>query len=274
MGACGCTALACAIYLAGTVLDMTPAERIIRTTVATLSPGSSPSVLLSTADRESKFHADAIRFDKDGEGKVFLRDREKMQANGSPYTADKYYDDWAVSSGLYQLMAPYEVQRWRADAHPKVLLNPIISTILAMRKVNRIIGLGAKDAMDIRMVWAFGPKGLNIEHDDKRYTDRVALEEKRWANLGLPGSPFDPVRKFAGVGTGPTSEQASQLARLTAILGGQSESESETETNPIPDRNASIWPYVAMASGGVIFYLAWQKTRRLPTSRGALAPTF
>lgn len=239
---------------------MSPGERVIRTVIATLSPGTSPNVLLSTAKRESAFQADAARINKDGEGEVFLRDREKLKAAGSPYTGDEYFDDWAGSFGLFQLMAPYEVQRWRPDAHPRVLFNPVISTILAMRKVNRILNLGANNAVDIRMVWAFGPKGLDIAQDDDRYVQRVASETKRWSDLGLSGSPLDPVRKFANVGTGPNAEQESQLVRLTNILGGKLPG-GETTTPTTSGKKPSLWPLVAVGTVGVVAYFAWQTSK-------------
>ena len=237
---------------------MNPNERVVRTVVATLSPGASPNVLVSAARRESNWHADAVG-DVEIARDVFLRDRAKLAANGSPYTSDADIAAWSGSFGLFQLMAPYEVQRWRKDAHPSVLLNPIVSTILAMRKVNRIIDLGAQNAVDIRMVWAFGPDGLDIPHDDDRYVQRVESETKRWRDLGLSGSPLDPVRKFQGVGTGPTNDQAAQVARLTSILGGKLPG-GETNTTPATKR-PSVWPLVAVGAVGVVAYFAWQTSK-------------
>jgi hypothetical protein len=236
-----------------------------------------PDPLVSIAKRESGFNHLAIG-DREIAAKVFERDKDKIEAKGSPWTADP--DAWAGSFGLFQLMAPYEVQRWRADAHPSVLFHPVISTILAMRKWNRAIALGARNAVDVRMVWAFGGDGLEIPHDDERYTSRVASERKRWRELKLSGDPLDPVRPFEGAGTLQTANQQSQARKVCERLGislvatpdrnWTPHSGTTPDVDPVrpiqPAGSGSGALVLGMAAAGAVAWLAWQ-TQAQPSRR-------
>jgi hypothetical protein len=253
---------------------MTPNELAIRITVAVVTGGTGdPDPLISIAKRESNFNHLAVG-DEEIAAKVFDRDREKIRDKGSPWTDDP--DAWAGSFGLFQLMAPYETQRWRADAHPSVLFHPVIATILAMRKWNRAIDLGAQNAVDVRMVWAFGGDGLAIDKADERYTTRVASERKRWRDLGLPGDPLDPVKRFANAGTVTTANQQSQARTASERLGISLVStpdrhwEPHTNTTPETDdptpntspRPSSLPWILGAVSIGAVAWIAWQKQPR------------
>ena len=198
---------------------MTPNELAIRTTVAVVTESTGdPSPLISIAKRESNFHHLAVG-DVRIASRVFERDREKIKAKGSPWADSP--DLWAGSFGLFQMMAPYETQWWRVDAPPWILKHPVVATILAMRKWNRIIALGAKNPVDVRMVWAYGPDGLAIPKNDERYQSRVKSERQRWASLGLSGDPATmPATKYLGAGMGgETSTQEADLHEICRRLG-------------------------------------------------------
>jgi hypothetical protein len=254
---------------------MTPNELAIRITVAVVTGGTgNPDPLVSIAKRESAFNHLAIG-DETIAAEVFERDREKIRENGSPWTDDP--DAWAGSFGLFQLMAPYETQRWRADAHPSVLFHPVIATILAMRKWNRAIALGAQNAVDVRMVWAFGGDGLDIAKTDERYTSRVASERKRWRDLGLSGDPLDEVRPFANAGTVQTANQQGQARTASERLGislvttpprnwqPHESNDPHTDTDQVPASRPSSLPWIlGAASIGAVAWIAWQHAQPRP----------
>lgn len=249
---------------------MTPNELAIRLVVAIVTSGTgNPEPLISIAQRESNFSHTAIG-DVEIAAQVFERDREKLARNGSPWTDDP--DAWAGSFGLFQLMAPYETQRWRADAHPSVLFHPVISTILAMRKWNRALALGARNAVDVRMVWAYGGDGLDIPHDDERYTSRVTSERKRWRKLGLSGDPLDPVEPYAGAGTVETATQQEQAGQAAKKLGLRLAETPPRDWRPSNSTTGDMSDTPAAARGSAapivlgvasaLLLLAWQAQRR------------
>jgi len=244
--------------------------------------------LISIADRESRFVHQAIGDVAIAAG-VFDRDKQKIKDRGSPWTEQP--ELWAGSFGLFQLMAPYEVQKWAVAAKPNVLFHPVISTITAMRKWNRCIDLGAKTPVDVRMVWAYGGSGLKIPKDDNRYTERVTSERDRWKKLGLAGDPATiPAKRFAGAGVGPQTGQNELAELISKRLGlradvippanwtvspattDETETETETKTETATaetSRAMTIALVAAIAVGG--FYL-WQTTKK--SSRIApLAPS-
>lgn len=252
---------------------MTPNELAIRITVAVITGGTgNADPLVSIAKRESNFNHLAIG-DRATALAVFERDREKIREKGSPWTDDT--EAWAGSMGLFQFMAAYETQKWRVDAHPSVLFHPVIATIMAMRKWNRAIDLGAENSVDVRMVWAFGADGLQIPRSDKRYTSRVELERKRWRLLGLSGDPLDPVDKFANAGTVQSANQQNQVRAASERLGisavtipdrhwqpHDANLDPETETDTTPASRPSSLPWIlGIASVGAVAWVTWQQTQ-------------
>jgi len=258
-------------------------EKAIRATVRAFAGAADPKPLIAMADRESGWSNVAIG-DIDAAAGVFERDREKIKKNGSPWTDDPSL--WAGSYGLFQLMAPYEVQKWRGDAHPHLLFHPVISTILALRKWNRAYAINERErgdrpnTVDQRMIWAYGQKGATIKRDDKRYTDRVQLERDRWSKLGFTGDPLDPVQKYPAAGTGPQNDQQEKLIEICRELGlnpakappwnwiagadntGDDETETETETETTSESGPSMAPILATIAGGALCLLAWQMSKK------------
>lgn len=212
-----------------------------------------PDAFFSIADRETggTWHHWA-RGDLDIAPGVFERDREDIRAKGNPWTDDASL--WDGSYGLFQLMAPYYTQIWSADAHPWVLHHPVSSTVVAARLWNRAIAKGAVTPIDVRMVWAYGPKGLNISHDDARYVQRVNSERERWQKLGIPGDPAEvDARSFglAAFGTGPQADQNQRLAGIARYLGISTDpSEPPPEDWEVAEGATPDDPPVATRRGG------------------------
>lgn len=259
-------------------------QRVIIETVAAWTNGQGdPYPLISIADRESAFVNTAVG-DESIAADVFARDRDKL-AQLNPWTDDPSL--WAGSFGLYQLMAPYEVQRWAVDAHPHVLFNPVIATVVAMRRWNRAINLGAKTPVDVRMVWAYAQSGLDIPHDDPRYTSRVESERKRWKKLGLSGDPATiEAAPFAGAGTGPQTGQNAKFKAIATMLGmstnplnypgsdwtPQTNTDTSEHDDVAADTSSRGWGFglAAICLGGAAFLL-WQ-TQQNPSKSSLLAP--
>lgn len=197
---------------------------IIRATVQRYSSAGSAGaeMLIRIAERESGLTPTAVG-DREIARKVWLRDQEKIRAEGNPWWADG--ERWAGSFGLYQLMAPYMVRYWDPRADPYVLFDPVVSTIVAMRLANRAWELGARDFVSARIIWAYGPDGLRrhppgSEQWQRRYEDKwsVVSGERnpplpRFAGVGAPGTPAFALQSG---GARPTLSIA--LAAVAALV--------------------------------------------------------
>lgn len=181
-----------------------------------------PAPLISIAKRESGLSTSAVGDVSNGTAaKSWARNKKRFVAAGNPWTDQDQI--WEQSIGLYQMMPANVIDKWDIKSDPRILFDPVITTIVACRLFNRAVDLAQKNgnptptAVDVRMLWAFGPKGLDIAKTDERYLDRVTSERKRWKELGLAGDPASiPAAAFhlESFGTGPQPNQNEISARI------------------------------------------------------------
>lgn len=191
--------------------------RAIAETVNTFSPGGNPGWLLSFARRESGYNHMArakSQADATGAEKAWQRNKSQFVAQGNPWISD-IEKAWLTSWGLYQLMTPNQLQRWSWTAHPRVLQNPVVATVIAARLFNRAAQRGAKNLCDVREIWATG----NLTgKGGAKYRERCESERNRFALLGLPVDAVDwPLSKW-GMGGFGTKDAINQndLYRVVA----------------------------------------------------------
>ncbi len=182
------------------------AMQAITDTVAAVTGGhGDPRMLHAIALRESGLRPDALGDQKNGTAAAaYARAKEGIRKAGNPYWDDA--SAWSASYGLFQLMAPYWTRLADPMAHPSVLLDPGVSTRVAARMVNRAAAAGARDWHDVRMFWAFGPKGLQIPRDDERFASRVNSTRGHLAKLGYPLDLADrqiSAASLSSFGVGP-----------------------------------------------------------------------
>lgn len=175
------------------------------------SPGADPAGLVSIAKRESAGNPNAIGDETIAPG-VYERLRDELREMGNPWADDP--SRWGGSFGLFQLMAPYFARLWHPKADPHELFDPLKATVVAGRLWNRAVRLGAKDPVEVRLVWAFGPKGLQHRPGSPEYDDRLASERKRFASLGYPADYATRSAAsfgYQGFGTEPDDSQFAKL---------------------------------------------------------------
>jgi hypothetical protein len=190
----------------------------IRRTVDTWTGGKgNADPLVAIAHRESGFNAEA-KGDLKRAKAAWQRNKPKFVKWENPYTGDDAL--WVLSGGLYGLMPANMMQSWDPKADPRLIFDPVISTVLAARLWNRALDLGAKTAVDVRMVWAFGPKGLDIPKTAAQYRSRVDLERARWKKLGLAGDPARDSAEMFGLEAFGTSQQDMQFDLAQKVRGG------------------------------------------------------
>lgn len=202
----------------------------IASTVNAFAPGGDPAGLMSIADRESAFKPGAIG-DKGIAPGVYEKERAELRAMGNPY-ADQP-ELWGGSFGLYQLMAPYWARVWDPKANPQILFSPWVATVTAMRIWNKAVKAGAKNIVQVRLYWGYGPKGIkNYPEGTKQYDERMASEKKRFAKLGYsPAYAMKPASSFGygPAGTGPSVKQA---AVVKSIMNGETTPATDTTDGP------------------------------------------
>lgn len=205
-------------------------QQIIATIVATVAAWTggrgNPGPLLSIAARESAFNPDA-RGDTGANGaaaRAWERERPKFAL--SPWENDNAR--WQASLGLFQLMPANYLPIWDRMADPWVLLDPVIATVVAARALNRAQRFGADTVLDARMIWAFGPRGVLIPHNDARYISRLASERARLRKLNLdPALATAPLSSLGleEFGQGPQEGQDERAASIRGV--------SETPRDPV-----------------------------------------
>lgn len=168
--------------------------------------------LIRIAERESRLHADAVGDKKIG-ASVWEGQQDRLRADGNPW-ADRP-DRWVGSTGLYQLMSPYYLRLWDPKADPHVLFDPYVATVTAARLWNRAVQAGAKNFVEVRLFWGYGPSGLQYGPDSEPYKKRM---QSKWSvvdgRLNPPVSMYD----YSAFGTGP---QAGQEQRIADVRGGK-----------------------------------------------------
>lgn len=203
--------------------------------------------LISIADRESAFNPKA-EGDMGVAAKVWEREKPRFERLGNPWTHLDH--DWSASRGLYQLMVPYHLPKWDEHAHPLVLENPVVATIVAARLFNTAHRMGAKTPVDVRMVWAFGGDGLRIDHTDSRYVTRLKMETERMEKLGFPGSlATEPLvnLKLKAFGTDHQNGQEAKANALSEVLGFGPIIGQDDTVDP-PTSKSSLVPLLAIGA--------------------------
>lgn len=250
----------------------------IQNTVQAFSPGGDPRWLFAFAQRESNFaHAARAKSEADASGarKAWIRQRPKYEKHGNPHV-DEFENNWLTSWGLLQLMAPYHVQRWSWKAHPAVLINPVINTVIGARLFNRAVQLGAENIVDVRQMWGTG----SPNRVEPGWSKRKASVQKRFASLGLPSDAWDwPLERWGmqGFGLGEQSDQLGKYQGVAEVLGLNATPDLPTPpdwripagTDPggdVPDAGAidtaSLLAAVALAAGGAALLWGFRARRR------------
>jgi hypothetical protein len=205
---------------------MTPRQQkvidMIRKTVAVWTDGrGNADPLISIAWRESRLTPSAAGDIKNGTAAIaWRRNKAKFVAAKNPWANEDKL--WEQSIGLYQLMPANMIDKWHMQADPRILFDPIVATVVAARLWNKTIAMGAKTPVDVRMVWAYGPKGLDFDHASPQYMQRVESEREKWRELGLSG---DPARvsaqsfNLASFGAWPQKNQNSIVAQIRGDVG-------------------------------------------------------
>lgn len=212
--------------------------RAIQETVKWFAPGGDWRGLHVFATRESAMNHNAVAqhpSDAAGAERAWkARMRDKYIANGNPYvTTDRMHSNaggWWNSFGLYQMMAPYHVQRWSWQSPPSILFHPVIATVIAARLWNRGVQLGARNLCDLRSFWKYGRLG-----NDPDYDKRCASLRERLGRMGYPQSlATKPLASFglASFGRAPTSGQAEMARDVSDVLGLPSSGMPEPEWTP------------------------------------------
>jgi hypothetical protein len=179
----------------------------INNTVSRFSPGGDPRWMFAFAERESGFnHAARAKSEADAAGarKAWIRQKPKYIDHGSAHVQE-IEDNWLTSWGLFQLMAPYHIQRWSWTAHPNVLINPVTATVIAGRLFNRAQQLGAKNIVDVRQLWGTG----SVKRVEPGWSKRKESLQARFKRHGLPDDAWDwPLEKWGMRGFGTKSDTA------------------------------------------------------------------
>ena len=199
--------------------------RAIQETVNWFAPGGDWRGLYLFAMRESGMNHYAVAqhpADAKGAERAWkARMRDKYIAHGNPYvTSDRMHSGeggWWNSYGLYQLMAPYHVQRWSWTASPSVLFHPVIATVIAARLWNRGVQLGARNLCDLRSFWKYGRLGADPDYDK-----RCASLRARLGRMGHPQSLADkPLTAFGlrAFGSGPAAGTGEMVRDVADMVG-------------------------------------------------------
>lgn len=173
--------------------------------------------LISIAMRESGLNPSALG-DSGANGpaaKAWKREKPKFVKAGNPWADQDQL--WHYSIGLFQAMPANHLPKWDVLADPRVLADVVTATIVAGRQWNRARDLGAKTPVDVRMIWAFGPDGIDIPKNSTRYLDRLRSERKRMADLGFPAALAEaPISSFFldDFGVGPQHNQEERAAAI------------------------------------------------------------
>lgn len=182
------------------------ARDAIIATVARFAPGADPAALIRIAERESRLVPTAIG-DKTIAFSVYEEQRDALRKMGNPW-AD-VPSRWEGSFGLYQLMAPYMARIWDPKGDPMLLFRPDVATVVAGRLWNRAVALGAKNFVDVRMVWAYGGKrGLEFPKDSEEYQRRL---NDKWSVVDGVRNPPVSWFRYDGFGREKTPGQEAKL---------------------------------------------------------------
>jgi len=190
--------------------------------------GGDGRVLHAIATRESGLnHEIRHELPADREGSV-----QSWKRNAERYKDNPYYQDsalWDHGKGLFAMMPANHLFRWDSTAHPDVLFNPYVATVVASRLARSCMERGAETWADVNQCWATGSPERTSSWPDRR--DRLIA---RLEKLGYPGSLADAPPDPGNWGTGP---QVDQVDALWALAG-----------EPLPLRSQESSPLVVFTS--------------------------
>lgn len=176
--------------------------------------GGDGRFLQHIARRESDFNATVRHMhpaDRQGSLNAWHRNRARLFSQ-NPYIEDITL--WDHGKGMFSYMPAYHLQRWDPTAHPDVLFDPFVASVVAARLTNRGKKLGAKTWADIDQMWATGkPKRT------KSWGPRRERARTRLAALGLPPDLVDQAPNAGDWGTGPQPGQLAVLDQLRRKFG-------------------------------------------------------
>lgn len=234
---------------------MTPGEtlHVITATLSAWGAGMEPGPLMAIAHRESGFNERAIG-DQNFAPKVYAAQRDRLVRDGNAW-AD-VPDRWGGSFGLFQLMAPYHARKWSEFADPYCLFDPYIATVAAARLWNRAVQLGAKTPIDVQMVWAYGGKGLEFDHDSPEYQQRAASQRRHLRAAGYPESMATQDARSFGYSAFGLGAQLGQGEKLEIAKGTTAADKENEGAEPSHFARNTL---IAAVIGGAIWYAVANK---------------
>lgn len=191
--------------------------KAIRETCRRWAPGSDPRGLLAFAWRESNWNHMAAG-DQAAASRAFSKHKGQRWVQANPWVGDPSL--WGASRGLFQMMPVFHLQRWDPSANPLALHHPVIATIAAGRLWNRAVQMGAKNLIDVRIVWGYGQ--LKHRKGSPQWDQRLISTRKRLILLGYPADLAEqPISawKMSAFARGPQPGQADQMALIARSLG-------------------------------------------------------
>jgi len=211
------------------------AAAIITAIVQVFCGNANPDALIRIAERESRLTPNVIG-DKTRGAKAYDKMRDALVASGNPWADIR--SRWLGSFGLFQFMPAFYIGLWDKLADPHIFFDPRIATVCAGRLWNRAVAAGAQDFIEVRIFWAFG--ALKHRKGSSEYNKRF----DKWSVVGGVMNPPVSAFNYAGFGTGPQSNQVSQVNRVPLTV------------QPKPQQSSLTW--LPVAAAGLLAY-AWQK---------------
>lgn len=195
--------------------------QVILDTIA--ARGGDGRVLHAIAARESALNH-AIRHelpaDREGSIKSWKRNAERYASN--PYYADEKL--WDHGKGLFAMMPSNHLFRWDPKAHPDVLFNPYVASVVASRLARACMQRGAQTWSDVNQCWATGSPERTASWDARR--ERLIA---RLRKMGYPAELADAVPRPGDWGMGP---QPDQMQAIWALAGEQPSVVSDDHPRP------------------------------------------
>lgn len=170
--------------------------------------GGDGRVLRAIAGRESGLnHAIEHRLPADAKGSI-----RAWRRNQRLFADNPHYEQmglWDHGKGLFGMMPAYHLQRWDPTAHPDVLLNPWVASVVASRLVRSCMRSGARTWADVDQCWATGRPRRTVSWEPRR--QRMI---RRLQRLGYPPGLVDVKPEPGDWGRGP---QPGQMDALWAL---------------------------------------------------------
>ena len=216
--------------------------------------GGDGRFLRAIAGRESGLNSEIEhRLPADAKGALIAWKRNRKR-----YAANPWYDEvelWDHGKGLFGMMTANHLHRWDPTAHPDVLFNPWVASVVAARLVRGCMRGGAQTWADVDQCWATGKPRRTESWGPRRNRMRARLER-----LGYPADLVDEVPQPGGWGTGPQDDQLDVLWSLAGDEdGGFDEPADDFGDDEFEERDDDFEdeeherPAVAHAGGGRVW---------------------